>query len=30
MMFLSEAFPSFMMPDWLQIVSGFMPLTPLC
>lgn len=30
MMFLSGVFfPSFMMPDWLQTVSGFMPLTPL-
>lgn len=30
MMFLSGVFfPSFMMPEWLQGVSGFMPLTPL-
>lgn len=30
MMFLSGTFfPRFLMPDWLQIVSGFLPLTPV-
>jgi ABC-2 type transport system permease protein len=30
MMFLSGVFfPRFLMPDWLQTVSGFLPLTPL-
>lgn len=30
MMFLSGVFfPRFLMPEWLQTVSGFLPLTPL-
>lgn len=30
MMFLSGTFfPRFLMPDWLQTVSGFLPLTPI-
>lgn len=30
MMFLSGTFfPRFLMPDWLQTVSGFLPLTPV-
>lgn len=29
MMFLSGTFfPRFLMPEWLQVVSGFLPLTP--
>lgn len=30
MMFLSGTFfPRFLMPEWLQVVSGFLPLTPV-
>jgi ABC-2 type transport system permease protein len=30
MMFLSGTFfPRFLMPEWLQTVSGFLPLTPI-
>lgn len=30
MMFLSGTFfPRFLMPEWLQQVSGFLPLTPV-
>lgn len=30
MMFLSGTFfPRFLMPEWLQNVSGFLPLTPV-